>query len=691
MSENIVERTSDNIRALIVAMVEKAASGHPGGAMGGADFINILFTEYLRFDPDDPLWHFRDRFFLDPGHMSPMLYSMLHLTGYLEADDLQNFRQWESNTPGHPELDVHRGIENTSGPLGQGHAMALGSAIAERLLRDRFGEWMKHTVYTYISDGAVQEEISQGVGRIAGHLKMSNLVMFYDSNDIQLSHTTDKTFSEDTAAKYRSWGWAVTTIDGHDHDEIRQALDFAQKSELPTLIIGKTIMGKNALDAAGKPFERQVSTHGQALSKAGGDIDRTLENLGADPKSPFAVYPDVAKHFAAVLETKRSLVKDFESTQKAWEEANPAASQKLSDYLAGKKTEIDFSSIPVSPNVATRNTSGEVLGYLACHTDNMLVSSADLSNSDKTSGFLNNCTGELSRDDFSGAFLQAGVSELTMAAVMNGIALHGGIIPVCGTFFVFSDFMKPAIRLAALMELPVRYIFTHDSFRVGEDGPTHQPVEQESQLRLLEKMNNMSNGRSMTVLRPADSCETRAAWGYAYENDAHPTALVLTRQAVEDLPPRNTTRAREAAENISRGVYTVYETPGDAMDCILLGNGSEVSLLVDTAAFLEKTQGLSLRVVSAVSEGLWEEQSQEYKESVLPFAMPVFAVSAGLNTVFDRLVSPLGKCIGREEFGRSAPFKVLDEKFGYTVEDIAPQVLAYMDEYQERLGRIRSV
>ncbi|MGM0442818.1 MAG: transketolase family protein [Fibrobacterota bacterium] len=690
MSQNIVERAADNIRALTVAMVEKAASGHPGGAMGGADFINILYSEYLRFDPDNPHWEYRDRFFLDPGHMSPMLYSMLYLCERITRRDLEEFRQWDSNTPGHPELDVSRGIENSSGPLGMGHAMALGSAVAERFFRARYGEWMKHRIFTYVSDGAIQEEISQGVGRLAGHLKMSNLIMFFDSNDIQLSHTTDKTYSEDTAAKYRSWGWSVETIDGHDPDEIRRALNLSLNSNRPSLIIGKTIMGRKALDSNGVSFERKVSTHGQPMSKAGADFVKTMENLGADPEDPFAVFGDVKEYYATVMETKRAEVKAFNEQKESWEKENPRPAAQLAERLGGTREEVDFSQITVTSDSATRNASGEVLAYFAKKLNSMIVSSADLSNSDKTAGFLKNCSGELQCNDFSGAFLQAGVSELTMAAVMNGIALHGGIVPVCGTFFVFSDYMKPAMRLAALMALPVRYVFTHDSFRVGEDGPTHQPVEQETQIRLLEKMNNLEGKRSITVLRPADSHETVAAWEYAYNNDSNPTALILTRQGVEDLAPRGDNRREEAGQSV-RGGYIVYGDDKTAPDLVLLGNGSEVSLLVDTALRLEKERSVSVRVVSLISEGLWDEQSDEYKEQVIPFGVPVFALSAGLNTVFDRVVAPFGTCVGRGEFGRSAPYKILDEKFGFTVDAVIPEIDAYLARYNSYVSRMKNL
>ncbi|MEZ5012418.1 MAG: transketolase, partial [Bacteroidales bacterium] len=474
MIKEIDKRAADNIRILSMAMVEKAKSGHPGGAMGGADYIHILFSEFLRFDPDDPTWINRDRFFLDPGHMSPMLYSILTLTGRFTVEDLKNFRQWGSATPGHPEMDFSHAIENTSGPLGQGHTMAVGAAIAERFLCARFGEWMSHKTFSFISDGGVQEEISQGAGRIAGHLGLSNLVMFYDSNDIQLSTETSVVTSEDTAAKYEAWGWRVSTIDGHDHGMIRKALAEAiNEKEKPTLIIGKTIMGKGLVDENGNSFERKTSTHGQPVSNAGASFNKSVENLGGDISDPFKIFDDVKDHYKSVLLNRRDEAKARSEEMKSWAEENPELWAKLAGFFNGALPEIDFSKIEQKPGIATRTASATVLGHFATTIENMIVSSADLANSDKTDGFLKKTT-EFKKGDFSGQFLQGGVSELTLASLMNGMALHGGVIPVCGTFFVFSDYMKPAVRLAALMGLPVIYVWTHDAFRVGEDGPTHQ-------------------------------------------------------------------------------------------------------------------------------------------------------------------------------------------------------------------------
>ena len=673
MEQSVIQRAADNIRILSLAMVEKAKSGHPGGAMGGADFINILYSEFLNFDPTDMQWINRDRFFLDPGHMSPMLYAVLTLTGHFSFEDIKNFRQWGSPTPGHPELDLKRGIENTSGPLGQGHVMAVGAAIAESFLTHRFGEWMSHKIYTLISDGGIQEEISQGAGRLAGYLGLSNLIMFYDSNDIQLSTETSDVTREDTARKYESWGWRVHTIDGNDPEQIRRALKTAvEEKEKPSLIIGKTIMGKGAVTENGQSFERQVSTHGMPLSAAGASFEKTVENLGGDPDNPFMIFPEVADYYAKVLQKKKEYAAWKKEEQARWEKMNPELAEKLELFYSGKIKGIDFSSIVQKENIATRAASGAVLAELAGRVENLIVTSADLSNSDKTDAFLKK-TSAFGYQDFSGSFLQVGVSELTMAAMVNGMALHGGVIPVCGTFFVFSDYMKPAVRLAALMKLPVIYIWTHDAFRVGEDGPTHQPVEQEAQIRLMEQLKNHSGKRSMLVLRPADASETTIAWKMALENRETPTALILSRQGITDLPVQRTSKY-ESARQARLGAYVV-EKPEGKPDVILVGNGSEVSTLVAGADLLKKEKGLKVQVVSAISEGLFREQPEEYQKEVIPPDVPVFGLTAGLPVTLRGLVGEKGVIHGMESFGYSAPYKVLDEKLGFTGENVYNRVL----------------
>ena len=673
--KGVIERSADNIRILSAAMVEKAKSGHPGGAMGGADFVNILYSEFLNYDPTDGTWINRDRFFLDPGHMSPMLYSILVLAGYYTLNDIENFRQWGSITPGHPEVNPAKGVENTSGPLGMGHTNAVGAAIVEKFLVTRFGDWMSHKIYAFISDGGVQEEISQGAGRIAGYLGLNNLIMFYDSNDIQLSTETKAVTLEDTAKKYEAWGWKVVTIKGNNQDEIRNALQVANKEkEKPTLIIGKTIMGKGALAPNGTSYERQTSTHGMPLSEAGASFENTVNNLGGDPSDPFVIFSEVKEYWDKVKKTKMQIAKEKKERQAQWEADNPDLAKKLHNFFSGEAPEIDFSTIEQKANIATRAASGTILGYLAENVENMIVASADLSNSDKTDGFLKK-TKQFTKGDFSGAFLQAGVSELTMAGIANGMALHGGVIPACATFFVFSDYMKPAARLAALMELPVKYIWTHDAFRVGEDGPTHQPVEQEAQIRLLEKLKNHSGKRSMLVLRPADAMETNVAWKMALENTHTPTALLLSRQGIPDIPAIKN-RFKEAL-NAEKGGYIVHKDEGKT-DVVLVGNGSEVSTLIGGAHLLKEKKGYNIQVVSVISEGLFREQDMAYQKSVIPDNVPVFGLTAGLPVTLAGLVGEKGKVFGLESFGFSAPAKVLDEKLGYTPENVFNQVEAYL-------------
>jgi transketolase len=682
MNKEIIDKASDNIRILSAAMVEKANSGHPGGAMGGADFINILYSEFLNFDPGDMQWFLRDRFFLDPGHMSPMIYSILCLTGHFTLEELKDFRQWRSPTPGHPELDVKRGIENTSGPLGQGHTMAVGSAIAERFLAARFGEWLSHKTYTFISDGGIQEEISQGAGRIAGHLGLSNLVMFYDANDIQLSTATSEVTTEDTAGKYEAWGWRVMTIRGNDQDEIREALKAANdEKEKPFLIIGKTIMGKGALTGAGKSFEGQLSTHGMPLSAAGGDFAKTVANLGGDPANPFAVFNEVSEYYQRVLKFKKAAAEQKRMVQQQWEKENPELNATLKQFLSGEPPAIDYAGISQKPNIASRAASGTVLAHFASAIKNLIVASADLANSDKTDGFLKE-TKAFARGDFSGAFLQAGVSELTMAAIANGMAAHGGVMPAIGTFFVFSDFMKPAVRLAALMELPVKYIWTHDAFRVGEDGPTHQPVEHEAQIRLLEELRNHSGRPSLLVLRPADAAETTVAWKMAVENTKTPTALILSRQNIRDIPAPEGIDRFTAALNAAKGAYMVHDDGGDP-DIILVGSGSEVSTLIGGTELLKSKMNLKVRVISLISEGLFRQQPPEYQQAIIPGNIPVFGLTAGLPSGLMRIVGPRGRVFGLDHFGYSAPAGVLDEQFGFTAENVFTQVSGYLEEYKQ--------
>ena len=674
MNDNqVMMRAADNIRILAASAVEKAKSGHPGGAMGGADFINVLYSEYLKYDPENPEWVGRDRFFLDPGHMAPMLYSQLTLIGKFTLDELAQLRQWGSPTTGHPEFEIARGIENTSGPLGQGHVFAVGAAIAAKFLAAHTGNptFDKETIYAYISDGGIQEEISQGAARIASVLGLDNLIMFYDCNDIQLSTETKDVMNEDTAAKYRAFGWEGFEINGNDVDQIREALDKAKKVEgKPTLIIGKCIMGKGALKADGSSYEANCKTHGAPL---GGDaFVNTIKHLGGDPENPFQIFPEVKELYAKRAEELKAICAERYAEEKAWADANPEKAAQQADWFSGKAPKIDWSKCVQKDNDATRSASAACLSVLAQQVPNMICASADLSNSDKTDGFLKQ-TKALVKGDFSGAFFQAGVAELTMACCCIGMSLHGGVIPACGTFFVFSDYMKPAVRMAALMQLPVKFIWTHDAFRVGEDGPTHEPVEQEAQIRLMEKLKNHSGKNSCLVLRPADAKETTVAWAMAMENTDTPTALIFSRQNINNLPEGND------YEQARKGGYVVAGSD-DNPDVVLVATGSEVSTLVSGAELLRK-DGVKVRIVSVPSEGLFRTQSAEYQQSVIPAGAKVFGMTAGLPVNLQGFLigaAPESKIWGLESFGFSAPYKVLDEKLGYTGQNVYEQVKAML-------------
>lgn len=665
----LMNKAADNIRILSASMVEKAKSGHPGGAMGGADFVNVLFSEFMVYDPKNPTWESRDRYFQDPGHMSPMLYSVLALTGKFTIDELKQFRQWGSVTPGHPEVNVQRGIENTSGPLGQGHTYAVGAAIAAKFLKARLGDVMNQTIYAYISDGGIQEEISQGAGRIAGTLGLDNLIMFYDANNIQLSTTVEEVTAENVAMKYEAWGWKVIIINGNDVTEIRKALTEAKaETSRPTLIIGNTIMGKGALGEDKSSYENKVSTHGQPLSAAGVSISETIKNLGGNPEDPFQIFPEVAELYAKRAKELEAIVAERYAAKAEWAKANPELAAKMEKWFSGEVPAIDWKAIEQKPNQATRTASATVLGILATQVGNMICASADLSNSDKTDGFLKK-THSFVKGDFSGAFFQAGVAELTMACVCIGMALHGGVIVACGTFFVFSDYMKPAIRMAALMELPVKFIWSHDAFRVGEDGPTHEPVEQEAQIRLMEKLKNHKGHNSMLVLRPADVCEATVAWKMAMENTSTPTGLIFSRQNINDLPSKG--NRYEDALQAEKGAYIVESDENP--DVVMVASGSEVSTLEEGAALL-RADGVKVRIVSVPSEGLFRSQSKEYQESVIPTGSKIFGLTAGLPVNLEGLVGANGKIWGLESFGFSAPYKVLDEKLGFTGQNVYKQV-----------------
>jgi transketolase len=663
MNNAVLKRIADNIRVLAVAMPETAKSGHPGGAMGGADFMALLYTEFLNFDPSDMSWPHRDRFFQDAGHLSSMMYGTLSLFGKYSMQELSQFRQWDSPTPGHPERDVKRGLENTSGPLGQGHVMGCGAAIAERVLSDRFGAWTDHKTVCYITDGGIEEEASQGVGRIAGHLGLSNLIMFYDSNNVQLSHMVTDTMTENTAMKYEAWGWAVETVDGHDYDALRAALKRAwARTDKPTFIVGKTIMGRGAIKADGTPYEGSPKLHGNPLSKSEANYEATLKLMGcADCGSPFAIFDDVKAEMDKVIAAKTAKAAAAKKAEAEWAAKNPELAKKMATWLKGELPKLDWSAVPQKGGEATRAASKNVLEFLAGKVENLVVMSADLADSDYTEGFLKKTT-IFKKGDFSGSFFQAGVAELTMAGIMNGIALHGGLIPVGGTFFVFSDFQKP----------------------------THQPIEQEAQLRLLERLNNLEGKRSFLALRPGDASETTVAWKLALE--AHgPSSIVLTRQPVGELPALASAgnRFADTEKGMPKGAYVVVDCEGKP-DLILLANGSEASLLVEGGKKLTE-KGLKIRVVSAPSEGLFRDQTEAYRESVVSYGAPVLGWTAGEPSTLRNLVGPMGKVYGMTRFGASAPFTVLDQKFGYTADNVVKEAEAYLAEYKANVKKIAAL
>lgn len=541
--------------------------------------------------------------------------------------------------------------------------------MAEKFLEARLGnEVIQHKIYAYISDGGIQEEISQGVGRIAGNLGLNNLIMFYDSNDIQLSTECGVVMNEDTEAKYKAWGWNVINCNGNDVDEIRKALDSARdEKHRPTLIIGKTIMGKGALQEDGSSYEHSIKTHGAPLG--GNAYINTIKNLGGDPENPFVIFPETQKLYADRKKELEKIVADRKAKEKEWAKANPEKAEQLRTWFSGDAPKIDWATIEQKPDVATRVASATCLGLLAEQVPNMICASADLSNSDKTDGFLKK-TKSIVNGDFTGAFFQAGVSELTMACMCIGMMLHGGVIAAMGTFFVFSDYMKPAVRMAALMKTPVKFIWSHDAFRVGEDGPTHEPVEQEAQIRLMEKLQNHSGEDSVRVFRPADAEETTVCWQMAMENMSTPTALILSRQNIKNLPAGNNyTLAR-------KGAYIVKDSESD-YDVILVASGSEVASCIAGAELL-KADNIKVRIVSAPSEGLFRRQSDEYQAEVLPKKAKIFGLTAGLPITLQGLVGANGTVFGLNSFGFSAPYKVLDEKLGFTAENVYKQVKDFL-------------
>lgn len=651
---------ADTIRTLSMDAVQKANSGHPGMPMGMADVAYVLWTKFLKHNPNNPDWANRDRFILSAGHGSMLIYSLLHLTGYeVSLDDIKNFRQMGSNTPGHPEFGMTPGVEMTTGPLGQGFATGVGMAMAERFLASKFNtdkyNLIDHYTYAIVSDGDLMEGISHESASLAGHLKLGKLIYLYDSNSISIDGSTDLAFTEDVAKRFDAYGWDVQEIDGHDHDQIANAIENAQKSELPSIVICKSHIGygsPNKQDTAG--------SHGSPLGED--EIKITKEAYGWDPEKKFFIPEEASSEFRKQVDLGESRENEWNALFEAFATDHNDEALELVRWLSRELPENLDEILPKfeadAKGMATRASSGKVLNALKDAVPNMLGGSADLEGSVKT-----NLTDEgvFNAQNYAGRNTHYGVREHAMAAAMNGMALHDGVIPFGGTFFVFTDYCRPAIRLAALMQVPSIFVMTHDSIGLGEDGPTHQPVEHLASLRAMP---------NVLVLRPGDANEVAYAWKTALENQTGPTILVLTRQ---NLP--TFARTEENAASLSQnGAYVLVDSDKEYPDAILIGTGSELYLAVEAHQQLKK-KGIDARVVSMPSWELFAEQPLEYRESVLPSEVARrVAIEAGSSFGWERYIGTEGKMIGIDTFGESAPYEELYEHFGITVEKIVEAV-----------------
>jgi transketolase len=655
----------NTIRMLSIDAVQRANSGHPGMPMGAADMAYTLWADFLRHDPTHPDWPDRDRFVLSAGHGAMLLYALLHLAGYdMTLEDLMSFRQWGSKAPGHPEYGAAPGIEVTTGPLGQGISTAVGMAIAERFLAATFNrpghEIINHYTYVIASDGDLMEGISSEAASLAGHLKLGKLIVLYDDNDISIEGKTDITFTEDVGMRFRAYGWHVQHVDGFDRPAIAQAIREAQqRADAPSIIICKTIL------AYGSPnLQNNPEAHGAPLGKE--EVILTKQNLGwpADkefyvPEEVYALFADFRRRWTAERQAweerfaayAREYPKEAELLQTLWNNQLPAGWEEHLPPLRSEGKE------------ATRNSSGVVLNAIAPYLPTLMGGSADLAPSNKT--YLKGA-GDFQPGSYHGRNLRFGVREHAMGAILNGLALHKGPIPYGGTFLVFSDYMRPAIRLASLMELPVVYVFTHDSIFLGEDGPTHQPIEHLAALRAIPHL---------VVIRPADANETVIAWKVALQRREGPTALILSRQNLPILPQTQ----QHCAEGLPRGAYVLSDPPTPSLDMILIATGSEVHLALGAQkALLEK--GIAARVVSMPSWELFDAQPQEYRDAVLPPAVRRrLAIEAGTSQGWCKYIGEAGRTLTIDgRFGASAPAEVLAEKFGFTVDNVVRIALSMM-------------
>ena len=664
ISPELTRLAVNTIKMLAVDAVEKAHSGHPGLPMGAADYVFTLWARYLRFNPEDPEWPNRDRFILSAGHGSMLLYAMLHLSGYdLPLDELTRFRQWGSKTPGHPEYGLTPGVETTTGPLGQGFANGVGMAIASRMAAARYNtakhKIVDHYVYGLVSDGDLMEGISSEAASLAGHLGLGNLICFYDDNRISIEGSTSLAFTEDRGKRFEAYNWQVLYIDGHDCKAAAQAIEQAQADkERPTLIVARTNIGMGSPNKA-----NTAEVHGSPLGPD--EVAATKKNLGWPDEPVFYVPDEVRQLFAERVAELQGLYRCWHEELNEWERENPELATErdraLDKALPEDLEQQLLASLSGKPN-ATRRLSGEVLQKIADILPCVVGGSADLAPSTST---LMKAYGDIAPGSFEGRNFHFGVREHAMGGILNGIALYGGFIPFGATFLVFSDYMRPSIRLANLMDIQVFYVFTHDSIFVGEDGPTHEPVEHIAALRLLP---------GMTVIRPADGPEVAAAWAYALRHKEGPTALILTRQKLPAIERENDF----AFEAFDRGAYTIAQTPRREPDVVLIGTGSELQLAVSAKSSLEEA-GYAVRVVSMPCRELYLQQEKAFRSKLVPATAKKVIIEVGVRFGWDEVVGPDALFITQDEYGRSAPYAVLMEELGFTAKQVSSRILDWLE------------
>jgi transketolase len=655
----------NTMRMLAVDAVQKANSGHPGLPMGGAPMAYVLWTRFLKHNPRDPKWINRDRFVLSAGHGSMLLYALLYLTGYdVSMDDLQQFRQWDSITPGHPEYGLTPGVETTTGPLGQGFANGVGMAIAERYLAAHFNmpdyAVMDHCTYAIVSDGDLMEGIGSEAASLAGHLRLGKLIYLYDNNHVSLDGPTSWTFTEDVGRRFEAYGWHVQRVDdGNDLDAIERAIQAARaETERPSLIMVRTVIGYGSPNKAGTS-----EAHGSPLGEK--EVALTKNNLGWPQEPKFYVPDDVLAHFRMAVDRGQAWQAEWQACWDRWAAANPDRAATWQQMMSGELPQGWDSDLPVfkpaDGAVATRNASSKVMNALAPHLPGLVGGAADLDSSTKTYLKL---SGDFEAGEYSNRNLRFGVREHAMGGIVNGMAVHGGLIPFSATFLVFSDYMRPSMRLAALSEFAPIFVFSHDSVGLGEDGPTHQPIEQVMSLRLIPHLE---------LIRPADANETAAAWHCAILNRDHPTVIVLTRQNLPVLEP-----SLRIADGVDRGAYVLSEAQGSQIDVILIGTGSEVHIALDAQKLLVE-RGIGARVVSMPSWERFERQTQDYRDRVLPPSVKArVSIEAGVTTGWQKWVGTQGTSVGVDHFGASAPYKEIYKQFGLTPEHVVQAALALL-------------